>query len=117
MRVVGLEVACGDDERRFLPLAAAHVHEDEIALGSALLLLEGDDLAFYRRRGRMLSALRGREVTRGGRALGALKDVVLDEDGAVRLLEVETTDGGGVARARIPYDERVAIGGVSASAA
>jgi hypothetical protein len=117
MRVVGLEIACGDDERRFLPLAAARVRDDEIAVGSALLLLEGDDLSFYRRRGRMLSAMRGRRVSLAGRHAGVLKDVVVGDDGAVTMLELETGDGRGPARIRVPFDASVAIDDAPASAA
>jgi hypothetical protein len=117
LRVVGLEVACGDDERRFLPLAAARVHDDEIAVHSALMLLEGDDLSFYRRRGRMLSAMRGRSVSHAGRHVGILRDVVLDADGAVSMLEVETTGGPAPVRIRVPLDATVAIEQAPASAA
>jgi sporulation protein YlmC with PRC-barrel domain len=117
MRVVGLEVACGDDVRRFLPLAAARVHDDEIAIRSALLLLEGDDLAFYRRRGRLLSAMRGRAVTLGGRPVGVLRDVLLDGDGAVTQLEVLTGDGRDPARLQVPLDGTVAIAESPATAA
>ena len=117
LRVVGLEVACGDDERRFLPLAAARVQADQIAVGSALMLLEGDDLAFYRRRGRMLSAMRGRTVSHAGRQVGILRDVVLDADGAVSLLEVETTGGPTPVRIRVPLDGTVAVDQAPASAA
>ena len=117
MRVVGLEVACGDDARRFLPLAAAHVHDDEIAVRSALLLLEGDDLAFYRRRGRLLSAMRGSGVTLAGRPVGVLRDVLLDPDGVVTLLEVETRDGRVPARIKVPLDGTVAIAESPATAA
>ena len=117
MRVVGLEVACGDDSRRFLPLAAASVHDDEIAVRSALLLLEGDDLSFYRRRGRLLSAMRGRAVTLAGRQVGVLRDVLLDAEGAVTLLDVETRDGRDPVRIRVPLDSTVAIADSPATAA
>ena len=117
MRVVGLEIACGDDTRRFLPLAAARVRDDEIAVRSALLLLEGDDLAFYRRRGRLLSSMRGRGVALAGRPLGVLRDVLLDEDGAVTLLEVETPGGRDPARIRVPLDGTVTIADSPATAA
>ena len=117
MRVVGLEVKCGDDAQRFLPLAAARVHDDEIAVRSALLLLEGDDLAFYRRRGLLLSAMRGRGVTLAGRPVGVLRDVLLDAEGAVTLLEVETRDGRDPVRIRVPLDSTVAIADSPASAA
>jgi sporulation protein YlmC with PRC-barrel domain len=117
MRVVGLEVACGDDARRFLPLAAARVHDDEIAVRSALLLLEGDELSFYRRRGRLLSAMRGRRVTLAGRPVGVLRDVLLDAEGAVTLLEVETRDGRDPVRIRVPLDSTVSIADLPATAA
>ena len=55
-RVVGVVVRCGDDTERFLVLDAADVREGEIAVSSALLLLE--DVGFYRRRGRSLRDLR-----------------------------------------------------------
>jgi sporulation protein YlmC with PRC-barrel domain len=104
-RAIGLEVICGDGSRRYLPLAAARVREDEIVIGSSLLLLTENDLAFYRRRARMLRDLRGNVVERGGRALGSLVDVLLAEDGAVAGLVV---DGGG-RRHSVPFDETVSI--------
>jgi len=51
-RVVGVVVLCGDDEERFLVLDAAQVRDGEIAVSSALVLLENVD--FYRRRGRSI---------------------------------------------------------------
>ena len=51
-RVVGIVVLCGDDEERFLVLDAAQVRDGEIAVSSALVLLENVD--FYRRRGRSI---------------------------------------------------------------
>ena len=75
-RVLGFEVRCGDDTHRFLPLAAAHVHDAEIAIASPLTLL--DELAFYRARGRGLGALRGARVANAGGAVGKLRDVVPD---------------------------------------
>jgi hypothetical protein len=51
-RVVGVVVLCGDDEERFLVLDAAQVRDGEIAVSSALVLLE--DVDFYRRRGRSI---------------------------------------------------------------
>ncbi len=44
-RAIGLEVRCPDDARRFLPLAAARLREDEVAVGSALLLLDEREVA------------------------------------------------------------------------
>ena len=91
LRVLGLEVRCGDGANRFLPLAAARVGEDEIAVDSGLMLV--DDVAFYRRRGTSLAALRGGRVERAGRGLGTLKDVVLASDGSI--VSVLTTGRGG----------------------
>src|SRR5918912_2705760 len=77
-RVLGFEVRCGDEALRFLPLAAAHVRDGEIAIGSTLTLL--DELAFYRRRGHALGALRGSRVASARTELGTLRDVVFDAD-------------------------------------
>jgi hypothetical protein len=56
-RVVGFEILCGDDAQRFLPFAVARLRPDEIALESALTLIDEGDLDFYRRRLRRLSDL------------------------------------------------------------
>jgi hypothetical protein len=53
-RPLGLVVLCGDDVERFLVLETAELREDEIAVGSAFLLLE--DVDFYRERSRSLRA-------------------------------------------------------------
>src|SRR5919197_704443 len=55
LRVVGLEIECGDGARRFLPLAAARIRADHVAVGSALMLLEDGVRDFYRRRTEMFS--------------------------------------------------------------
>ena len=102
LRAIGVEVLCGDDSVRFLPLAVARVNEDEIAIGSALLLLEEPDLSFYRRRGTLLSELRGRRVERKGRELGALRDVVLDRSGTIAAVVVE-------GNTRVPVDSALRI--------
>ena len=78
LRTVGLDVLCGDEVHRFLPLPTASVSDDEIAILSPLVLVEEDELAFYRSKTFALSALRGRPVQRKGRDLGALGDVVVD---------------------------------------
>ena len=39
-RALGFEVLCGDEERRFLPLAVATVRETELELRSSLGLLD-----------------------------------------------------------------------------
>jgi hypothetical protein len=90
-RVLGFEVRCGDDTHRFLPLAAAHVREGEIAIASPLTLL--DELAFYRARGHGFGGLRGARVANAGGAVGKLRDVVFDDDGAIRELVVVTPMG------------------------
>ena len=81
LRTVGLDVLCGDEVHRFLPLLTASVSDDEIAILSPLVLLEEDELHFYRSKTFALSALRGRAVERKGRDLGALADVVFDPRG------------------------------------
>jgi hypothetical protein len=69
-RVLGFEVLCGDDARRFLPFPVARLGADEIAVDSALTLIDERDLDFYRRRSRRLSDL-------------GLADPWLDDDGAI----------------------------------
>jgi hypothetical protein len=81
LRTVGLDVLCGDEVHRFLPLPTASVSDDEIAILSPLVLVEEDELHFYRSKTFALSALRGRLVGRKGRELGALGDVVVDAAG------------------------------------
>jgi hypothetical protein len=81
LRTVGLDVHCGDEVHRFLPLPTASVSDDELAILSPLVLLEEDQLHFYRSKTFALSALRGRPVERKGRDLGALGDIVVDVAG------------------------------------
>lgn len=75
-RAIGLDVLCADEAHRFLPLAAAEVREDEIAVGSALTLLTDVELEFYRTQG---STLRGR----------GLRDAVLRDDWRIDALVAE----------------------------
>jgi len=89
--VLGFVVLCGDETRRFLPLAASQVLDDEIAVGSALMLLE--DVGFYMERGGSFRTLLGSEL-----AGGVVRDAWFTAGGAVAELEVEI-DG---ARRRIP---------------
>ncbi|HET7138175.1 MAG TPA: hypothetical protein VFI04_07450 [Gaiellaceae bacterium] len=70
-RVLGFEVMCGDETERFLPFAVARIGPDEIALESALTLIDEGDLDFYRRRSRRLSEL-------------GYADPWLDDGGALR---------------------------------
>jgi hypothetical protein len=85
-RVIGFVVLCGDESLRFLAYAAAEPRDDEIAVPSALLLLE--DVEFYRGRSRSLRALLGAAVASDGRELGPLHDVVLARDGGIESLLV-----------------------------
>ena len=48
-RVLGFVVDCGDEALRFLPFAASHPSQEQIAVSSALMLL--DDVGFYRKHG------------------------------------------------------------------
>jgi hypothetical protein len=94
LRVVGLEVDCGDGARRFLPLAAARVRGDRIAVGSALMLLEEDVGAFYRRRSSPFSAVVGQPVERAGHPLGRLVDLVIAPDGTAQSVRVADNRSG-----------------------
>ena len=96
-RVVGLDVLCGDELHRFLPLPTAAIGDDGITIHSPLVLLEEDELAFYRARAFSLSSLRGHAVQRKGRDVGKLRDVVLRTDGE---LLTAILDGG----RRVPFD-------------
>ena len=51
---IGLDVLCGDGENRFLPMATADVSDGDVVVGSPLVLLEADQLDFYRAKGRAL---------------------------------------------------------------
>jgi hypothetical protein len=80
--VLGFVVLCGDESRRFLPFAAAQLLDAEIAVTSALMLLE--DAGFYERRGTSLRSLLGTELEGG-----TLRDLTLDATGHVTDLEIE----------------------------
>jgi hypothetical protein len=82
-QVLGFVVHCGDESVRFLPWGASQPSAAEIAVGSALLLLE--DVAFYRKRSVSLRSLLGGEVPLGG----VLRDVLVGYGGAVTALEIE----------------------------
>jgi hypothetical protein len=81
--VVGFVVRCGDESMRFLPFAACQTGPDEIAVASALMLLE--DVAFYAKRGASFRSLLGGDVV----GSGVLRDVLLDVTGSIGELEVE----------------------------
>lgn len=95
--VLGFVVLCGDESRRFLPFAASQVRDGEIAVSSALLLLE--DAGFYEKRGTSFRSLLNEEL--GG---GTLKDLVLDTGGRAVGLVVER-DG---ERVTVPVPARAA---------
>lgn len=86
-RALGFVVLCGDDVERFLVFAGGDLHEDEIAVPSAFLLLE--DLDFYRVRSRSLRALLDRAVVCEGLEVGELDDLLLRRDGIVEALVVD----------------------------
>lgn len=69
-RLLGFELRCGDGEHRFLPFAVADVRPEEIAVESALTLIDERELDFYRRRSRALGEL-------------GLLDPWIDADGVV----------------------------------
>jgi hypothetical protein len=90
--VLGFVVRCGDETVRFLPWAASQPSQAEIAVGSALLLLE--DVMFYEKRSVSFRSLIGGELPVGG----VLRDVLIGDRGAVSELEIER-DG---SRRRLP---------------
>jgi hypothetical protein len=81
--VLGFVVHCGDDSVRFLPWAASQPSTEEIAVGSALMLLE--DVAFYAKRSTSFRSLVGGELALGG----FVRDVLIGDAGAVTELEIE----------------------------
>jgi hypothetical protein len=86
-RVLGFIVLCGDESRRFLAYAAADPREAEIAVPSALLLIE--DVGFYVGRSRSLRALLGASVVTEGREAGGLRDLLMTSAGTVDAVVVE----------------------------
>lgn len=103
MRAVGIDIVCGDKAHRFLPFPTATIGDEAITITSPLVLLEADQLSFYRSRSLTLSALRGRTVRRGGTTLGILRDVILSADGELSAVLVER-DG---STDRIPFNEKL----------
>ena len=95
--VLGFVVLCGDESRRFLPFAACQVLDDEIAVGSALMLLE--DSGFYERRGVSFRSLLGTELSGG-----LVRDLQLNSTGHVVELTVERNGE----RVQAPVPARVA---------
>jgi uncharacterized protein YrrD len=91
-RVLGFDVLCGDRAHRYLPLAACEIHEDSIAVPSALVLMR-QELDFYRQRARALTAVRGFPARRGRRTLGTVVDLVFAPNGEHVELVLETDEG------------------------
>jgi len=85
-RALGFVVRCKDDSQRFLPYMASQPGDEEIAVGSALMLL--DDVAFYEKRG-----VSFRSLLEGAVAGGILRDVIVSRDGGVTELEIERSGG------------------------
>ena len=82
-QALGFVVHCGDESVRFLPWAASQPSDAEVAVGSALMLLE--DVAFYAKRSTSLRSLIGGELPVGG----VLRDVLIGDSGAITELEIE----------------------------
>ena len=112
-RALGFDVLCGDDVHRFLPFAAVRVGDDHIAVGSALMLLEDAELAFYRARGATLRGLRGATVTIARKPAGELRGLIVGETGAI--LQVAVGSNG--TERLIAADPRVAVDAAHRSAA
>ena len=74
-RVLGFDVLCRDESHRFLPLTAALIDDEQIAVGSPLLLLAEDQLDFYRTRGKSLREL-----------VPVLDGVTVDADGTLEFV-------------------------------
>jgi hypothetical protein len=86
-RVLGFVVRCGDESERFLAYAAADLRDAEIAVPSALLLLEGLD--YYRGRARSIRDVIGSAVVSEGKEVGELRDLRVGADGLVESFVVE----------------------------
>ncbi len=90
-RLLGFVVECGDGMERFLPFAASQPGDDEIVVGSPLMLL--DDVGFYRARTVSVRAILRAGIERAGRPAGVLSDLAVARTGEVDELEVDA-DGG-----------------------
>jgi hypothetical protein len=110
LRVVGLDVLCGDEEHRFLPLPTAVIGPDSLTIHSPLVLLEEDELDFYRARTLSLQTLRGKPVSRKERSVGTLRDILFAADGGLRSVLLDSGE-------RIPYDETLGLAPVRRTAA
>jgi hypothetical protein len=90
---LGLDVLCGDDWHRFLPVSAADVRDDHVEAASSLVLLDLRADSVYRLQARPLSALRGTPIE----GQGPLQDVVLGP--SWRIVELVLEEG-----RRVPLD-------------
>jgi hypothetical protein len=104
-RLLGLEVLCGDEARRFLPFAATTPLRAELSVDSALALLDDHEFDFYRRRAVALKTLRGVRIDIDGVPAGTLVDVVFGADGAIESLVVAAPEG----PRRLAFDRRVHV--------
>ena len=110
LHTVGIDVLCGDEVHRFLPLPTVAVGAEALTIHSPLVLLEEDELDFYRSRAFALSSLRGRPVTHNRLDVGKLRDVVLARDGQLIAVVLETGE-------RIAFDDALAFAPEKRSAA
>jgi hypothetical protein len=110
LRAVGLDVLCGDEVHRFLPLPTAAIEPDALTIHSPLVLLEDDELDFYRARAFSLGSLRGRAVARAGKAVGKLRDVVIAPGGELRAVVLEGGE-------RVPFDDTFELAPLKRTAA
>ena len=74
-RAVGFDVLCRDDEHRFLPWTAAALKDRWIAVDSPIMMLEEEQLAFYRTRARSLREL-----------VPVLDNVLVEPDGTLEVV-------------------------------
>jgi hypothetical protein len=93
---VGFEVHCGDYAPRFLPFSTVSLGEREVAIESALMLLE--EIEFYRARSLSARALLGSTIELGDERGGELRDLLISADGVVRELVL----GSGGDEQRVP---------------
>lgn len=106
-RAVGLDILCRDDVHRFLPLAAAEVDGEEIRLSSAFALMDDAGFEFYRGRTSSLRTLKGTQVARAGKDLGALRDVVVSAEGAIEAFVVQSAEG----TRNVPVEPAISLDG------
>jgi len=109
-RVVGLDVRCGDEVHRFLPLPTAAIADGALMIHSPLVMLEADQLAFYRSRSFSLASLKRRPVMKNGRNVGVLLDIVFSRDGTLAAVLLDEGK-------RVPFDGSLGFAPQSRSAA